>query len=247
MSSAQLAAAFAIACAVACPALAQNTSPAKPPAAVKPTPAAAPTKAAAEAQPADTKPPAEIPLDAPGANHQHLQKLAGEWDCTVRSNFTGTWTESKATVKSHVRMGGRFLVANFQGDFNGVPMNGQQILGYNNLSKQFESVWRDNISTGMMIEFGTADAAGKVITTRGECEGPGGEAMKSKTVITIADKRYSVQTYQLGADDKETLVFEMKCTQTKAPGKGAGEADEDDVQGAVKGKARGVRDSAKPK
>jgi hypothetical protein len=242
------------ACMLGAPLLAQNNPTVKP-SAVKPVPAAKPV----EAQPEKKAPVAPAGTDAemaawmaaaePSEHHQHLANMAGEWDCTVKSNWTGQPEQSKATVKAHMRMGGRYLVSNFQGTMMGQPLNGQGIMGYNNMSKKYETVWRDNMGTGMMIETGTCDSAGKVITTSGESAGPDGKMMKSRTVYTIGDKKYSIEMYQPGPDGKETKVFEMHAVQTKPPTKGGAgpDSDMDDAQEQVKKKVKDATDTTKPK
>jgi hypothetical protein len=249
-----------LACAMASPALAQtNTTAVKPAAATpvapaKAVPAAAqPTtdKAAPPAAAGQPDPQAEmeawLATAAPGEHHEHLAKMAGEWDCTIKSGWGGKMEESKGTSKNHMRMGGRYLVSNFSGKMMNQPMAGQGIMGYNNNSKKYESIWRDNMSTGMMIETGTCDGEGKVITTTGQTIGPDGKAINGRTVYTISDGKYIVEAFMTGPDGKDTKVFEMTCIRTKAPGKAAaGDADDEMDELTTQVKKR-VNDAVKPK
>jgi len=249
---------FLLACAIAAPALAQtNTVPAKnaKPVATQP---AAPDVTAQPAVKKTAQPEASPGMEAedawmaaskPGEHHDHLAKMAGEWSCTVKSGWGGKMEESKGTQKNHMRMGNRYLVSNFQGTMMGQPMNGQAIMGYNNITKKYETLWRDNMGTGMMFETGTCDAAGKVITTTGQSESPDGKIIKTRTVYTIGDGKYSVEVFHPGADGKEAKMFEMQCIRTKAPGKAvAGEDDEiDEIQNSVKQKIKSTTDALKPK
>lgn len=238
-------------------AMAQGTT--TKPAAAKPV---EPAKQAPAAQPStgEKKPAAQPDPQAemeawlatanPGEHHKHLEKMAGEWDCAVKSGWSGKMEESKGTIKAHMRMGGRYLVSNFQGQMMGQPMVGQGIMGYNNITKKYETIWRDNFSTGMMIETGTCDGTGKVITTSGQTEGPGGQVMKQRTVYTVGDGKYTIEAWVMGADGKESKVFEMNCVRTKAPGKGAGGGAEDEIDEMteqVKKKVKDATDAVKPK
>ena len=197
------------------------------------------------AQPEPAKPttPPALPPEAeawmkaaePGEQHKLLEKLAGEWSATVKSRFTGDWQESKATIRGRMTMGGRYLVSSFQGTLAGQPLTGQQVIGFNNITKKFESVWRDNMGTGMMIESGTG--AGNSFTTTGESQDPFGKTIKSKTVCTIGDGTYTVEMFQPGPDGKEAKVFEMSCTRTgdasprrRGGGAGGGNRDADDAE-----------------
>ncbi len=238
-------------------AMAQNTTvkpssatPVKPAAAAPAaTPAAQPDKKAVQPEPSpgmEAEMAAWMAAAEPGEHHKHLEKLAGEWECTIKSNWNGTVEESKATQKNHMRMGGRFLVSNFQGTMMGQPMIGQSIMGYNNISKKYETIWRDNMGTGMMIETGTCDGTGKVITTTGQCDAPGGKTMHTRTIYTIGDGKYSVEVFHPGPDGKEAKVFEMHCVRTKAPA-AAADDDLDEIQKNVKQKVKDAKDAIKPK
>ncbi len=250
---------FLLACAIAAPAIAQtNTVPAKnaKPVAVQP---AAPDVTAQPAVKKTAQPEASPGMEAemeawmaasePGEHHEHMAKMAGEWDCTVKSGWAGKMEESKGVQKNHMRMGGRYLVSNFQGTMMGQPMNGQAIMGYNNITKKYETVWRDNMGTGMMIETGTCDSSGKVITTTGQSEAPGGKVMKTRTVYTVGDGKYSVEVFHPGADGKEAKMFEMQCVRTKLPGKAAAGADDelDEIEKNIKQKIKSTTDAIKPK
>lgn len=249
-----------LACGMGVPAMGQGTTKLTP-SAVKPV---APVKAAAPAEQPVTKPADKKPADAampgddemaawmatamPGVYHEHLQKMAGEWETTMKAGWGGKMEESKGTLKNNMRMGGRYLVSNYSGTMMGQPMVGQGVMGYNNITKQYETTWRDNMGTGMMIEMGTCDAAGKVITTKGQMQGPDGQMMKQRTVYTIGDGKYTIEAFSAGADGQEAKVFELTCVRTKAPGKAAaGEDDLDEMQEQVKKKVKSATDALKPK
>ena len=263
----RLTAACVLALAACSPLLAQTgttpaptkATPATPP---KPVPAVQPAKQATpvEKQPANpgVKQPEASPgmeaemaawmaTAAPGEHHKHLEQMAGEWDARVTSSWGGAPEESKATLKSHMRMGGRYLVGNFQGTMMGQPMVGQQILGYNNITKKYESLWRDNMGTGMMMETGTCDGAGKVITMTGETDGPDGKKHKSRSVTTIGDGNFTMQMFGDGPDGKEMKMMEIVYTRTKAPAKGGMDDEIDDVQNKIKKSIKDATDAAKPK
>jgi len=250
----RLTAACVLALAACSPLLAQTgTTPSKA------TPAA-PAKPALAVRPAkpEAKQPDAVPgMDAdmagrmaagvPGEHHKHLEQMAGEWDAKVTSHWDPVPEESKATLKAHMRMGGRYLVSNFQGTMMGQPMVGQHILGYNNITKKYESLWRDNMGTGMMMETGTCDGAGKVITMTGETDGPDGKKHKSRSVTTIGDGKFTMQMFGDGPDGKEMKLMEIVYTRTKAPAKGGMDDEMDEMQTKIKKGVKDATDAAKPK
>lgn len=157
----------------------------------------------------------------PGPNHEAIAQLAGEWQCAVKYQMDPSqpWAESQGSARAQMLYDGRYLHEEFTGDFAGAPFKGTAVLGYNNLSKQFQSVWIDNMSTQIEVATGTYDAATKTFTLAGQCDDPmTGKAKHTKEVTTInsADKHTSL-FYEVGTDGKETKVMEIVYTRGKGP------------------------------
>ena len=72
---------------------------------------------------------------------------------------------------------------------------GFQILGYDNITKQYQSVWLDDWSTGIHTSKGQADDNG-VVTLEG----------KMKDVMTPTGRSFKIKWTPEG-DDKFTIVF----------------------------------------
>lgn len=106
----------------------------------------------------------------PGEPHKQLQKMTGKW------SYTSKWwmradakpEESKGSSSMRMILGGRFLEQNIKGKSMGQPYEGHGMIGYDNLKKQYETTWTDNMSTGMMRATGTYDDATKTLTEQGE-------------------------------------------------------------------------------
>lgn len=89
--------------------------------------------------------------------------MAGEWNITAKF-----WMEpggepevSQGTCESRMTLGGRQLVsrvkmqmelAGEQIDFHGFGM-----MGYDKITKQFQSVWADTMGSGQMVQTGTME------------------------------------------------------------------------------------------
>jgi hypothetical protein len=98
-------------------------------------------------------------------------------------------------------MGGRYLVENSSGDMPGMgPFEGLGMLGYNNLSGEYEHVWVCDSSTAMMISKGKANADGSIVF-RGEMPDP----------LTRSNIPCRMVWTDVSADEKR---FEMYCTKS---------------------------------
>jgi hypothetical protein len=100
----------------------------------------------------------------PGAEHQTLATLVGKWE------ETGTFTDGKPMD---------------------MPFTAMAILGYDNVTKQFQEAWLDSMGTGLYTLAGKADASGKKITMEGiakDVKTPEGRPWKFVMDLSNADK-----------------------------------------------------------
>jgi len=139
-------------------------------------------------------------MGAPGAEHQKIATLAGEW-----TNVSKMWMDPKAepmttppgTHSGQMILGGRFLQFTEKGDMMGMQMDGWGLMGYNKLRKYYEMIWIDNTATPMYYAKGTADSTGNVITLMGKVDDP-----------MTGQKDKDVKYIYRFMDDK-TVIFEM--------------------------------------
>ena len=187
--------------------------------------------AAGPARAEDAKPAADAGMDAamaamkergtPGAAHQVFAPLAGAW------TYTGQmWMDPKAPpepmtgASTNVLINeGRFLKQEITGQIpNMPPFSGTGLLGYDNIRKEYQMVWYDNMSTGIMISTGQYDPAAKSITFKGDFSCPmTGEAHRQmRDVWTITDADHTVyESYMSGPDGKEFKSMEIQYTRAK--------------------------------
>ena len=152
----------------------------------------------------------------PGAEHQHLAKMAGDW------TFTNTmWMapgqppmQSTGTMHGEMTMGGRYLVADWKGDFMGQPFHGRATSAYNNVAKRFEDTWVDSMGTGIMYSTGSCDAKG-VCSFSGEGWDPiSGQKMTMRSVMSWVDeKTFKTEMFGPGPDGKEMKMMEIVATK----------------------------------
>jgi hypothetical protein len=149
--------------------------------------------------------------------HKRLAEGAGTWKSKVTM-----WMKpgaepmvSEGTAKRSVAMDGRVLVESFEGSFMGQPFKGHGMYGYDNVTGKHWSTWNDNMSTGVMVSQGTADAQG-VVTLTGEFMDPmTKKMMKMRTVVQhpSADKEV-VEMYQ-EHEGKEFKCMEIVSERVK--------------------------------
>ena len=123
-----------------CVALAQDEPPIEP---------ATPDEAAAEAAPADPL----AGLTEPGEHHEHLDRLAGDWDLTIRvwRSADGEPVEAAGTAEARWILDRRFLWTIYRAELFGQPFEAWSIEGYDNQAQQYVGTWRDTQGTYTLI------------------------------------------------------------------------------------------------
>jgi hypothetical protein len=95
-------------------------------------------------------------LSKPGTSHSLLAPFVGEWN--VRLTF---WSgpQSKASVSNGTStiswiLGKRFVQERFQGKAGGEAFDGMGLMGYDNGSRSFKTIWLDSLNTAMTMASG---------------------------------------------------------------------------------------------
>lgn len=158
-------------------------------------------------------------LMQPGEFHEHLKNFVGTWSADVRMwmepNAPPIVSKGRATFK--LIFDGRFLYGDFLGEFMGMPFKGINIMGYDNIKKEFFSIWLDNSTTGWISSTGSYDTDSKKYRFRAETFDPYSEQtleMREEAYFASKDEYISV-TYAKPKDGKEFKNMEMKYTRIK--------------------------------
>lgn len=165
---------------------------------------------------ADPKMAEMIASMTPGEHHAQLAKFAGEWDVknTMWMEDGAPPMESTAVVSSRMEMGGRFLYMHYNGDMMGQPFRGVSIMGYNNNSKQHESVWVDNMSTSIWFSTGTCSSDGKTYTMSGTFVEPDGTKKTTREVTTwTGADTFTMEFFENLPGGKERKMMELAYTR----------------------------------
>lgn len=141
-------------------------------------------------------------LGQPGKEHAELMKGVGEWNTITRMQTAPTepWTEGKGFTKIQKALGGRFLIEKVQYNFNfggfETKTDGILILGYDNFTKKYQSIWIDSMSTGMFYTEGEMDENGvmELSGTMRDMMSPDGRQFLMRSVPKDAD-HFTLEMY----------------------------------------------------
>jgi len=155
----------------------------------------------------------------PGEPHKLLAKLEGSWTTRTRG-----WMEpdkppieSTGTCEQKLVLDGHYLQQVYSGDMMGLPFTGINLLGYNNHTGKYESVWLDSMSTAIYYFVGTASADGRTITQKCSYDDPvrGPSVWRSVTRIRD-DNTLGFEMFITPKGGKEEKMMEMTVARKEA-------------------------------
>ena len=155
----------------------------------------------------------------PGEPHKIFAKLEGSWTTKTRG-----WLEpgkpameSAGTCEQKLILGGHYLQQEYTGDMMGAPFSGINILGYNNHTGKYESVWVDSMSTAIYFFEGFASADGKSITQKCSYDDPARGPCIWRSVTKFKDD--NTQEFEMfikPKGGKEEKMMEMTVSRKEA-------------------------------
>ncbi|MFQ5430276.1 MAG: DUF1579 domain-containing protein [Phycisphaerae bacterium] len=158
-------------------------------------------------------------MNSPGPFHKNMDPMVGDWVAASKySPAPGVPPEvNKGTCRNSWIMGGRFIKQEYRGKAMGEPFEGLGILGYDNMKKQYTSSWVDNMTTGIMADFGVCDESGKVFTFESTHPDPmTGKPVKMKSVTRVVNKdKHVFEMFREGPDGKMFKNLEITYTRKK--------------------------------
>jgi len=154
----------------------------------------------------------------PGPMHDLLKPMAGNWKTTAKSWMKpgAEPTVSEGTCESSFILGNRYLQSTYKGDMEGMPFEGFGLMGYDNMKKEFVSVWADNMGTGLAMSDGAADASGKTLTMKSMMNDPQSGKMVPYTMTTkIMDENTYTMSMSTKKGGKDQMQMEITYTRIK--------------------------------
>jgi hypothetical protein len=108
-------------------------------------------------------------------------------------------------------MGGRYMQTHWTGSMMGQPFEGHGIDAYDNVAKEYQSSWIDNMGTGIMRGTGTCDAGGTTCNSTSELWDPmtGQKTSMRSTVTWTGTDTFKMEMFGTGPDGKEMKMMEI--------------------------------------
>jgi len=155
----------------------------------------------------------------PGEPHKLLATLEGSWLTKTRG-----WMEpdkppmdSTGTCEQKLVLDGHYLQQIYTGDMMGLPFTGINLLGYDNHSGKYVSVWLDSMSTAIYYFEGTASADGKTITQECRYDDPvRGPAVWRSVTRFKDDNTLEFQMFITPKGGKTEKMMEMTVVRKEA-------------------------------
>lgn len=153
----------------------------------------------------------------PGPMHEILAQRVGEWKAEVKMWMDPSQppTLSEAKTICEPMLGGRYFKATHTGNMMGMPYEGYEINGYDNLKKEFFNVWIDNMGTGVMMNYGSYDETNNTLNYNGLMTGPTGDDMEVRMTVKLIDNNNSIFEMFADMDGQEVKWMEIKYIRTK--------------------------------
>jgi Protein of unknown function (DUF1579) len=160
---------------------------------------------------------------AANEHHEILAQIIGEWDYTasVWPKADAEPEESTGTVTNQMVLEGRYLTSHYTGilriDNHFVPFEAQSFVGYDTQKKGYDTVWMDNLGTGMMTGTGSYDEKSKTLSDKGEHSFPiSGKRQSYRAALEFTDSETHKKTiYAVDKSGKEHKVMEFVFTRKK--------------------------------
>ncbi len=153
-----------------------------------------------------------VTFGQPGEEHARLKGLVGEWTVAGEMSGAGGAMKMESTSSIGMILGDRYLRQEVRGSVMGMPFEGRGIIGFDNGTKKWFSMWIDSNGTGLLVSDGVENEKGKCWTFKGSFQGPAGP-VESRDTITITGENEFTWVSHMGGSEKPTMS--LKATRKK--------------------------------
>jgi hypothetical protein len=156
----------------------------------------------------------------PGEEHKKLAQLVGTYEHTVTwwMNPSEPPQVMKGMNENSLSFDGRFLLQKNKGGTKEMPFEGLGITGFDNIKKQFVSLWIDNTSTGVMNAAGIFDPSSNTLIEKGTMSDPmtGNPEQPFRAVWNLGDgSSYGYEMFITDSKGQETKVMQISYQKKK--------------------------------
>ncbi len=152
----------------------------------------------------------------PGEPHKALARLVGSWETRSRGWMDPDKppVESTGTCEQKLILDGHYLQQTYTGDMMGRPYTGLSLLGYDNHTRKYQSIWVDTMSTGVYFFEGTGGRDGRTIKQESRYDDPVHGPSVWRTVTRIKDDNtIAFEMFLIPKGKKEIRMMEMTITR----------------------------------
>jgi hypothetical protein len=149
-----------------------------------------------------------------GPQYAQLARLAGPW--TVQQSM---WTAADAapvidrgSATYAMVLDGRHLRQELH-IASGKPFEGLGYIGYDDVMGKYYSSWMDSNFAGVILAYGTYDAASRTYQFAGEMAAKGGAPVTVRELMRVTDGDHFVYEYYETRGGKEALAIRLQYTR----------------------------------
>ncbi|MBM4172263.1 MAG: DUF1579 domain-containing protein [Ignavibacteria bacterium] len=154
----------------------------------------------------------------PGPMHKMMAKMVGDWNTVMKmvDPMSGQEMNSEGTAKFELMLGGRYMKSVHNSNMMGMPFEGVGIDAYDNIAKEFVSIWIDNMGTGIMVLKGQYDEKTNLLNFTGEGLDPmSGQTVKYRSVSKWVNDDLTVFDMFITSGGQEMKMFTMEYKRKK--------------------------------
>lgn len=155
-------------------------------------------------------------LATPGEPHKELAKMAGAWEHEYKWRMSpdAEWLDSKGTSEAKTLLGGRYVMETSKFTMMGMPIEAIHILGYDNMKKEYISLWADSMSTWWVTSRGKEGADG-AIEMKGTMVDVAGERPFRMVIHPKSDDLHEAEMYDTIPSAGEVKVMTITSKRKK--------------------------------
>lgn len=158
-------------------------------------------------------------FSSPTDAHKVLDAFVGDWTYSGKFWMTpdAQPQDMTGTAEHTMIFGGRFLQQRFEGPWMGEMFQGLGYTGYDNIKQEYNTIWLDSVSTGLMIASGQYDAVTKTLSQAGtmSCPMTGEKDRQSRSEWKAVDSDHNTYTsYMNDENGKEFKSMEITYSRT---------------------------------
>jgi uncharacterized protein DUF1579 len=149
----------------------------------------------------------------PGEHHKAIGRYVGDWTYTIKfwDDPSKPPQSSDGTMHAEWMLGNRYVHSVYKGDMGGMAFEGHGTEGYDNVTKQYQGTWMDNMSTNIMYSTGSCDEGHKVCTSTANMADPmSGQVIPTRSVVTWSgDNAFTMEMYMKPPSGQEMKMMEL--------------------------------------